>query len=71
MDSIFIFEIDRIYRISWIFFMPGFRLPAIASRSGKAVGYETGYKQSASRKNSSLMSRLFFYSRLADKPWHP
>ena len=26
MDSIFIFEIDRINRISWIFYIPGFRM---------------------------------------------
>jgi hypothetical protein len=32
MDSILIFEIDRIYRISWIFCIAGFRMkPAIGN----------------------------------------
>ncbi len=26
MDSILIFEIDRIYRIYWILYIPGFRM---------------------------------------------
>jgi len=43
MDSILIFIIDRIYRINWIFYIPGFSLPAIAGRSGEAGGDETGY----------------------------
>ena len=50
MDSILIYEVDRINRINWIFYIPGFRLPAIAGRAGKAGGDETGYMQTASRK---------------------
>jgi hypothetical protein len=29
MDSILIFNIDRIYRINWIFYMPGFRMKPV------------------------------------------
>jgi hypothetical protein len=58
MDSIIIFEIDRIYRINLIFYMPGFRPAAITHRAGEAGGDETGHKQSALRKNLSPMSRL-------------
>jgi hypothetical protein len=58
MDSILIFEIDRIYKINLIFYIPGFHPPAIDSRSSEAGGEETGYMQSASRKNLSPISML-------------
>jgi hypothetical protein len=57
MDSILIFILDRIYRINRIFYISGFRLPAIACRSGEAGGDETGYMQSASRKKYTPISR--------------
>jgi hypothetical protein len=55
MDSIIIFEIDRICRL---YYMPGFRPPAIAGHSGQASGDETGHMQSALHKNLSPISML-------------